>query len=130
MPAAFQLYCVLCPDMRIIGETGFGVDIVARQLKQAVELERRLIVRPIEDFDIISEEAFIAHPDVMRLNGVGQHVTPVIVVLDEVACGKARSEAIPNAGDIDHRNREKSGRAQYAFHAHGGKGGFIQACWG
>ena len=81
------------PGYRIIGETGFGVDIIARQLQQTVELERRLIIGAIEDFDIIAEEAFIPHPDVMRLDGVREDVAPVIVVLDEVALGEACSKA-------------------------------------
>src|ERR1700677_2439896 len=57
---------------------------------------------------------------------MSEDVSPVVVVLDEVALGEARSETIADAGDIDQRDGEESGYAVYALHAHAGKGGFIQ----
>src|ERR1700722_19972790 len=50
---------------RSIRKTRFGVDIIGRKLQQPVELEGRLIIGAIEDFDIVAEQTFIPHPDVM-----------------------------------------------------------------
>src|ERR1700722_11316533 len=57
---------------------------------------------------------------------MSEDVSPVIVVLDEVALGEARSETVANAGDVDQRDGEESGYAVYTLHAHAGEGGFIQ----
>ena len=62
----------------------------------------------------------------MRAERVSQHVTPMVVVLDEIALRKAGAKALSETRHIDDWNAEQSSGGLNAFNAHAGEGSFVQ----
>ena len=99
--------------------TGYGVvhhptllwGCILRQLQQVVEVEERMRPRPLERLDVVAEPTFVAYFQNMGPTHMGQNVTPVVVVLDEIALGKADTEAGRQSGDGDRGNRKVAGLA-------------------
>ena len=91
--------------------------MVIDEIDDAVELKVRLGVCGGEERDIIPVPAFVAGPDGVRTVNVGQHVAPMIAVLDEVAQGKAGAEACAERGDVYDRHGEVAAGGREALDA-------------
>ena len=59
---------------------------------------------------------------------MGQHIAPVIVVLDEIPLGEADAITDGLSSDADVRNGEVTGLAEVSFDAVLSKDGFIESC--
>src|SRR5260370_41954804 len=70
---------------RVVGNAGLSKHVVSGEIEQAVEVEGWLIVRSVEDLYVVGEESFISGFDVVRAEGVCQHIAPVVVMLDKVS---------------------------------------------
>ncbi len=56
---------------------------------------------------------------------MGQHIAPVIVVLDKITLRKTSAEALSHAGYIHHRNAEQARGRLNALNPHRGKRRFV-----
>ena len=72
---------------------------ILRELQEIVEAESRMRPRPLEGLHVVSEPALVAHLQHVRAADVRQNVAPVIVVLDEIALGKADAVSDRLPGD-------------------------------
>ena len=95
------IVCLGLAGEGIVGKATFGVGIVVDQVDQAVELEGGLRICGGKQSDIVAVPAFVASTDRVQAVDVGEHVAPVIAVLDVVSQSKAGTEADTEAADID-----------------------------
>ena len=116
----------------VIHHAAFGVRRVLRQIQQIIKLEFRRGPRSLEGLDIVAKPSFVSEfQDVCTAN-VGQYVPPVIVVLDEIALGKAlpieAAEAV-QIGKSRHPHRWDGEIASLMLHTFDpvlGEDGFVQ----
>src|SRR5437899_2161620 len=87
----------------------FAVRIVLRQCQEIVEVEGRLRPRSLEGLDIISVPTFVTKLQGVSTADVGQHIAPVVVVLNEIPLCETHTKRLSSFGvdtlDRDRRNR-------------------------
>ena len=78
---------------RIIGQAGFGVRVVVDQVDHVLEVEIGLPICSREQSYVVATPNFESALEAMRTNDLGQHVAPVIGVLNVIPFRKAIAPA-------------------------------------
>src|SRR5579885_521375 len=90
----------------VVHHTAFAGRRILGERQQIVEAEAWMGPRPLERFHVVAEPPLIANLDDVSATHIGQHIPPMVVVLDKIALREAHAVANGLSGHADSGNGE------------------------